>query len=212
MIFKTQVKNLDEGTVITINKENFSIIHKKEDTKQCLIQKIFPGVEGIRIIDYNEYVEVDSSSEILFEHVEKIEYGKEGFIPKCATVGSAAYDFYTPIDVEIKPGEKKMIWTNIKARMPKDVLLMLNVRSSFGKLNLMFANTIGFVDSDYYNNSSNEGNIGICLYNYGKETRKFKRGDRIGQGCFVPIFRSVNGNSKKVRTGGFGSTDEGDKK
>lgn len=84
--------------------------------------------------------------------------------------------------------------------------LILNPRSSMGKLDLTFANTQGWIDCDYYNNESNDGNIGIYLKNNGREIVKIKVGDRIGQGAFIPFLVADNGNTDKIREGGYGST------
>ena len=55
-------------------------------------------------------------------------------------------------------------------------------------------------------NESNDGNIGIFLKNNGTKEFKINIGDRIGQGAFMPFLVSDNGNTDKVRKGGYGST------
>ena len=72
----------------------------------------------------------------------------------------------------------------------------------------MLANTQGWIDSDYYSNSSNDGNIGIFLKNISDEPYVIKKGDRVGQGMFLSFLVSDNGNTDEIRTGGFGSTDQ----
>ena len=59
---------------------------------------------------------------------------------------------------------------------------------------------------DFYSNVSNDGNIGICLYNYGKEPQTIEQGERIAQFAFLPFLVADNCNSKEERKGGFGST------
>ena len=128
-------------------------------------------------------------------------------LPTRATEHSAAYDFYSPINVTIQPNEMAMIWTDIKASMYYDNVLLLNVRSSMGKYPIMIANTQGWIDSDYYSNIANDGNIGIKLLNLGKTPYDIKIGDRIGQGMFVKFGTVKNDNAKGIRSGGFGSTN-----
>jgi dUTP pyrophosphatase len=129
------------------------------------------------------------------------------YMPIRSTKSSAAYDLLTPRDVEIKPGEKQLIWTNTKAYMQPNEVFIINVRSSGGtKLDLMLANTIGFIDADYYNNPDNEGNIGVCLRNLGDKTVTFKAGEKIAQGIFISYLTADNCNSDEERKGGFGST------
>lgn len=89
----------------------------------------------------------------------------EVMLPLRGTKTSAGYDFYTPIDLEIKPQDKVFFWTDVKAIMPEGEVLLLDVRSSCGtKLDLMLANTIPVIDSDYAQ-AKNGGNIGIMLRN-----------------------------------------------
>lgn len=128
-------------------------------------------------------------------------------LPTRATEHSAAYDFYSPVNITIQPNEMAMIWTDVKASMYYDNVLLLNVRSSMGKHPIMIANTQGWIDSDYYSNVDNDGNIGIRLLNLGKTPYEIKIGDRIVQGMFVKFGTVKNDDAKGVRAGGFGSTN-----
>ena len=127
-------------------------------------------------------------------------------LPTRATKSSIAYDFYSPIDTVINPMQSVMIWTDIKAKFNTDEALLVNVRSSMGKQPVMIANTQGWIESDYYSNSDNDGNIGIRLFNLGTEPYVIKVGDRIAQGMFVKYLTADNGNTDTERTGGFGSS------
>ena len=97
-----------------------------------------------------------------FEEV-PINYRKnkeEPIMPVRGTSKSAGYDFATPVDIEIKPHSKALIWTDICSYMEDDEVLMLHIRSSVGiKQGLMLANITGVIDSDYYQNKDNYGNI-----------------------------------------------------
>lgn len=120
---------------------------------------------------------------------------------------SAGYDFYSPIDIILKPNEKTCIWSDVKAYMQEGEVLLLFVRSSIGiKKGLALSNGTGVIDADYYSNSSNDGNIGIALYNYSDKIVEIKKGERICQGVFVPFLEADNGNTDKKRVGGIGST------
>lgn len=127
-------------------------------------------------------------------------------LPKRGTSRAMAYDFFSPIEVELQPGEKMLIFTDVKAYMQDGEALILNPRSSMGKLDLTFANTQGWIDADYYGNESNDGNIGVFLKNNGDKVVKINVGDRIGQGAFIPFLVADNGNTNEVRKGGYGST------
>ncbi len=133
--------------------------------------------------------------------------GVEITLPIRGTSKAMAYDFFSPKTVVVQPGEIAKIWTDVKAYMQDTECLILNVRSSMGG-KFMLANTQGWIDADYYNNESNEGNIGFFLKNISNEPLTINEGDRIGQGAFFSFLVSDNGNPKEdiVRTGGFGSS------
>lgn len=130
--------------------------------------------------------------------------GADIVLPERGTSRAMAYDFFSPVDVTIKPGEIAKIWTDVRAFMQDDECLILNVRSSQGG-KVMFAHTQGWIDSDYFY-ANNGGNIGVFLKNISDEDYVIKAGDRICQGAFFNFLTSDNGNTDKVREGGFGST------
>ena len=128
-------------------------------------------------------------------------------LPTRATAHSAGYDFYSPVDVVIEPGKSCFFFTDIKANMYWDNVLMLYVRSSMGKHPVVIANGTGIIDSDYYSNEDNDGNIGFRLLNLGDEPYEIKVGDRIGQGVFLKYGTVKDDNASTERKGGFGSTN-----
>ena len=132
--------------------------------------------------------------------------GGEIKLPTRATAHSAGYDFYSPVDVIIQSNESAMIWTDVKAHMYYDNVLLLFVRSSMGKHPVVIANGTGVVDSDYYGNESNDGNIGFRLLNLGDTPYEIKVGDRIGQGVFVKYGTVKDDETTQTRVGGYGST------
>lgn len=119
---------------------------------------------------------------------------------------SAGYDFYSPVDIVIPPNESRLFFTDVKAYMQDDEVLMLYVRSSMGKVHVVIANGSGIIDSSYYNNPDNDGNIGFRLLNHGKEDYVIHRGDRIGQGIFSKYLITDDDAASGERRGGFGST------
>ena len=122
------------------------------------------------------------------------------------TKSSIAYDFYSPVDTVINPMQSVMIWTDVKAKFNTDEALLINVRSSMGKFPIMIANTQGWIESDYYSNPDNDGNIGVRLFNLSTEPYFIKAGDRIAQGMFIKYLEADNGNTTQERVGGFGSS------
>ena len=130
-------------------------------------------------------------------------------LPVRSTTDACGYDFYLPFDIEIKPNEVLKIPTGIKVSMYDDEFLMICVRSSIGfKYNIRMCNQIGIIDSGYYNNIDNEGNIWIALQNHSDKIYKFKKKDRIVQGIFQKYLITDNDNCLvTIRKGGLGSTN-----
>ena len=130
-------------------------------------------------------------------------------IPTRSTKHSAGYDFKSPIDFVLNPGESKKVPTGIKASMNEDEFLAIFVRSSMGfKYNIRLCNQVGIVDSDYYNNPDNEGHIFVKIQNEGKEAITINKGDRFAQGIFMNFLITDDDVAFGDRTGGFGSTNK----
>ncbi len=138
-----------------------------------------------------------------FELVSRI---KEGKLPERSTKNSMAYDFYSPENFILKPKESYLLKTGIKAYMQEDEGLIINVRSSMGKKGIMFSNTSAWIDSDFYNNPDNEGEISLMFYNYGTEVWEVKKNDRVAQGMFIKYLKVDNDNESRERVSGIGST------
>ena len=129
-------------------------------------------------------------------------------LPKRATRGSAGYDFYTPFSFTLQPGETIKIPTGIRAKMEEDWVLKLYPRSGLGfKFRLQLNNTVGIIDSDYYN-SDNEGHIFAKITNDTKEGKiiSLEKGAGFMQGIFLEYGITVDDDADGVRNGGFGST------
>ena len=130
----------------------------------------------------------------------------EIILPTRSDHRSAGYDIYAPANYKCEPHKVTKIWTDIKAYMKDDEVLLIDVRSSMGgKFHL--ANTIGVIDSSYYENESNDGNVGVFLVNDTDEVINIEKNERIAQGLFMNYL--ITDNDKPLsdtRTGGFGSS------
>ena len=128
-------------------------------------------------------------------------------LPMRQTAGSAGYDFYNREDVIIPAHTEVKIRTGIKVYMPKDEYLALFMRSSMGiKHHLRLVNCVAVIDSDYYNNEDNEGEIIAVVRNEGDNAFIIYRGERFLQGVFTKYYTVDGDNVSSVRTGGTGST------
>lgn len=166
---------------------------------------------------------------------EKVSTFKEINLPERATEHAAGYDFEAANDVVIpsifksgittalkvalnkeealldeellKQVKPTLVGTGVKAYMEEDEFLQLCNRSSNPLKNfLLLGNGVGVIDSDYYNNENNEGHIMFQFINFGLKDLKIKKGERIGQGIFLPFLKADGDESAKKRTGGFGSS------
>ena len=129
-------------------------------------------------------------------------------LPKRATSGSAGYDFFTPCEITLAPGETIKIPTGIRVWIEDGWVLKLYPRSGLGfKFRLQLNNTVGIIDSDYYN-SDNEGHIFCRITNDSNEgkTVSIKAGDGFCQGIFVEYGITIDDDADGIRNGGFGST------
>ena len=129
-------------------------------------------------------------------------------LPRRATAGSAGYDFFSPVDFELKPGETLKMPTGIRAWMEPDWVLKIYPRSGLGfKYRLQLNNTVGIIDSDYFY-SDNEGHIFAKITNDSREgkTVEIPEGTGFMQGIFLEYGITVDDTADAVRNGGFGST------
>lgn len=130
-------------------------------------------------------------------------------LPQRATAGSAGYDFCSPLDFTLRPGESLKIPTGVRCRIAEGWVLMLFPRSGLGfKYRLMLSNTVGVVDADYFG-ARNEGHIFIKLVNAGDRPLALKRGEAFAQGVLLPFGIAEDDDATERRVGGFGSTDVG---
>lgn len=157
-------------------------------------------------------------------------------LPKRSTKNSAGYDFVVAKDIVIpsynsmftnRPLEDKLYYsldeisdytksfkykptlvpTGVKAYMPNNMFLQISVRSSCPlKYWLILANGVGIIDSDYYGNGSNDGEIFFQLINFSPVAIALHKGDKIGQGIFLPYYQIEDDEAAAARVGGFGST------
>ena len=150
-------------------------------------------------ISFEQFVKDIGNDKDLYDNYE---------LPKRASKNSCGYDFFAIEDMVLHPGEIKKIPTGYKAKFMDDEALLLVVRSSMGfKYNVRMCNQVGVIDSDYYNNGSNEGHMWVALKNEGDKDYIINKGDAYSQGIFVK-YLTTDDSIDSVRIGGFGSTNK----
>ena len=172
----------------------------------------------------NAYGEVEGTSKRIVQ-IPTERVNEEVKFPFYATDGAAGADVYALEDVEIGPGETKIIPTGLKMEIPYGYAVLVQMRSGLAaKSKLRLANSVGLIDSDY------RGEIGIILENiepkikdlvldeegratgieYGR-SYSIGKGERIAQLRLVEVpkmaFLEVEKVSETARNiGGYGST------
>lgn len=145
-----------------------------------------------------------------FERVSKFKED-EVIMPKRATMHSAGYDVFSAKAITIPARQIKLVSLGVKAYMqPDEVLFAFDRSSNPRKLKVSLANSVGVIDSDYYNNENNEGEIFLQFQNLTDEHITLDAKKAIGQVIFQKILLA-DGDSfdtGEVRKGGFGSTDK----
>lgn len=128
-------------------------------------------------------------------------------LPEYHTGGAVAFDIYSREEISIAPKTLGFIPTNFIIGTPPGYMLLLASRSGTPKKKgLMMANGIGIIDQDY---CGPEDELKLCLYNFTDSPVTVERGERVGQGTFLPIERAEWEEVEKITEesrGGFGSS------
>ena len=143
-----------------------------------------------------------------FEKVNRIK--EEIKLPERSTKFSAGYDFFALEDILI-PGKNTITYvkTGVKVKLAEDEFLLLANRSSNPKKKeLVLMNGVGIIDSDYYGNPDNDGEIAFAFSSLNETGSFIKKGEKIGQGIIIKFDKTEDDLATGVRDGGFGSTDK----
>ncbi|XP_068954090.1 deoxyuridine 5'-triphosphate nucleotidohydrolase, mitochondrial isoform X2 [Petaurus breviceps papuanus] len=126
--------------------------------------------------------------------------------PSKGSARAAGYDLYSAYDYTIPAMEKAIVKTDIQISLPSGCYGRVAPRSGLAAKHFIDVGA-GVIDEDY------RGNVGVVLFNFGKETFEVKKGDRIAQliceRVFYPELEEVQGLDDTERgAGGFGSTGQ----
>ena len=181
---------------------NYTVIYNGNELNEKEVpQLLLSGKYAMMVPELNEHPAVRIRGFEICSHT------KNARLPERATENSAGYDFFAASDIEILPHKISVAWTGIKAYMPSDeVLKIYNRSSNAAKKGIMLSNGVGIVDSDYYNNPDNEGDIGFAFLNITEEIVVIRKGEKLGQGIFEQFNTADNDIHGGKRVGGFGST------
>jgi dUTP pyrophosphatase len=127
-------------------------------------------------------------------------------LPVYSSPGAAAFDLAAAEDVDVPPGQIRLIGTGLVVKVPDEHFLAIIARSSTPlKRGLVVANSVGVIDSDYCGPADE---VKIQVMNVTGETVGVKRGDRIAQAMVLPATRVTfeEAEATEPSRGGFGST------
>lgn len=138
--------------------------------------------------------------------VKKLE--EKAMLPTYGSAFAAGADLYALADgeVEILPGETKLIRTGLAMEIPQGYAGLIYARSGLAaKRGLAPANKVGVVDADY------RGEVMVALHNHSAIPQTIAAGERIAQLVVTPFlkvdFEEADELEETVRgAGGFGST------
>lgn len=133
-------------------------------------------------------------------------FDKDLPIPEYKSKGAVALDLYSREDVEIEPGEVKLIPLNIAIEIPDCYFVLLANRSSTYKMGITCVNGIGVGDHDY---CGDDDEYMFPVLNYTKEKVTIERGTRCCQMLILPVVRVNINEVEKMENenrGGFGTT------
>lgn len=132
--------------------------------------------------------------------------GPAATIPDRARPGDAGLDLYSAVDLEIAPGETRLVGTGLAIELPPGTEAQVRPRSGLALTHsVTVLNSPGTIDEGY------RGEVGVILINHGRTLFEVRRGMKVAQLVVQPTLEvevvAVDALSDTPRgTGGFGST------
>lgn len=227
-LLMAQTLNMTGGNIDDLNaafQELLVEIDKAEefsDVKKDFLKRFF-------MIIINAISETEGVAKKIIEI--PVELMEDAKIPTYARLGDAGLDIYSTEDIEIGPGETKLIHTGLKVAIPRGYELQVRPKSGISlKTKLRVANTPGTIDSGYRDEvcviiENLEPKIADIDYDFDERGRTvinsilhgksytIDKGQKIAQlvlnEIVVANFEKVNSIAEvegEDRGGGFGST------
>lgn len=128
-------------------------------------------------------------------------------MPTRGTEESAGLDFYTPIDLVIKPRQDVLVPLGLRMKFPKGWAMIFKEKSGIATKKKIDIGAC-VIDSDY------RGIPHAHLINNSDEIVEFKTGDKVVQGIMVQVWLGMPIQVTKIDedtqrgAGGFGSTGD----
>ncbi|MBE6388719.1 MAG: dUTP diphosphatase [Lentisphaerae bacterium] len=130
----------------------------------------------------------------------------EKMMPAKAHEDDAAYDLRSRVNTVLTPGKSELVPAGFMLELPVGYEAQIRPRSGLAlKHSLMLTNSPGTIDAGY------RGEVGVIMYNAGKQDFEIKKGDRIAQMVIaklpeVKLVETGELSESSRGCGGFGST------
>ncbi len=129
-------------------------------------------------------------------------------LPRYATADASGLDLYAAVSetITLMPGEFQLLPAGICLEIPPGYEAQVRPRSGLAKnYGIGVLNSPGTIDADY------RGEVGVILFNFGKQPFTINRGDRIAQLVFarvekIELIETADLNQTQRGAGGFGHT------
>ena len=127
-------------------------------------------------------------------------------LPERAHPGDAGLDLFAAADVDIPPGEARLVGTGVAIELPPGTEGQIRPRSGLALRHAVTVlNAPGTVDAGY------RGEVGILLVNHGRQAFRVQQGMKVAQLVVTPVVEvevvETLALSESSRAGrGFGST------
>lgn len=128
--------------------------------------------------------------------------------PFYAHEDDSGMDIFSSEKLIIKPGERKIVPTNIRVAIPKGFEIQVRPKSGLSsKKGITVLNTPGTIDSSY------RGQIGVIIINHGKEEEEIGVHKKVAQIVLSPVYKIkwkhvIDLDDTSRGEGGFGSSGE----
>ena len=97
-------------------------------------------------------------------------------VPTRAHPGDAGLDLYSAVDLDIAPGETRLVGTGLAIELPPSTEAQVRPRSGLALTHsVTVLNTPGTVDEGY------RGEVGVILINHGRSLFEVRRGMKVAQ-------------------------------
>ncbi len=127
-------------------------------------------------------------------------------LPAYAHAGDAGLDLCASADLDLPPGETRLVPTGIAIELPPDTEAQVRPRSGLAlSYSVTVLNTPGTIDEGY------RGEVGVILINHGRQSLHISSGMRIAQLVIqrrwrVDVVETTALTPSPRGGGGFGST------